>query len=299
MDCSKPGLPSLSISWSLPKFTSIASVVPSIHLILWCLLLLLPSIFPSIRDFSNESAIRIRWPKYWSFSFSVSPSNEYSGLISLKIGWFDLFAVQGTLRSLLQHHSLKASILWCSAFFMVQLSQPYMTTGNTIALTIWSFVSRVMSLLFNILSRFVIVFLPRSNHLLISWLQSLSAVILEPKKSKFVTASTFSPSICHEVMGLDAMVLVFLTFSFKLAFSLFSFPLIKNFFSSSSLSVIRVVSSAYLRLLMFLPPVFIPACNSSSLAFPTICSAYKLNKQSDNRQPCWTPFSILNQSVVS
>ena len=124
--------------------------------------------------------------------------------------------------------------------FMVQLSQPYMTTGNTIALTIWSFVSRVMSLLFNILSRFVIVFLPRSNHLLISWLQSLSAVILEPKKSKFVTASTFSPSICHEVMGLDAMVLVFLTFSFKLAFSLFSFTLIKRCFSSSSLSSVRV-----------------------------------------------------------
>ena len=211
--------------------------MPSIHLILWCLLLLLPSIFPSIKDFSNESAIRIRLPKYWSFTFSVSPSNVYSGLISLKIDWFDLFAVQGTLRSLLQHYSSKASILWCSVFLMVQLSQPYMTTGNTIALTIWNFVSRVMSLLFNTLSRFVIVFLPRSKRLLISWLQSLSAVIFERKKSKSVTASTFSPSICHEVMGLNAMILVFFFFNivFKPALSHSSFTLIKNF-SSFSLS---------------------------------------------------------------
>ena len=156
--------------------------MPSSHLILWCPLLLLPSIFPSIRDFSNESAICIRWPKYWSFSFYINPSNECSGLISLKIDWFDLLDVHGTFRSLLQHYSLKASILWCSAFFMVQLSQPYMTTGKTIALTIQTFIGRVMSLLFNTLPRFVIVFLPRSNCLLISWLQSPSAVILEHKK---------------------------------------------------------------------------------------------------------------------
>ena len=153
-------------------------------------LLLLPSIFPSIRVFSNESVLRIRWPKYWNFSFSISPSNEYSGLISFRIDWFDLSAVQGTLKSLLQHHSSKASILWCSTFFMVQLSHVYMITGKTIALTICIFVSKVMSLLFNMLSSSVIVFLPRSNRLLISWLQSPSAVILEPKKIKSVIVST-------------------------------------------------------------------------------------------------------------
>ena len=158
--------------------------MPSDHLILCHPLLLLPSIFPSIRVFSNESVLCIRWPKYWSFSFSISPSNEYSGLISFKIDWFDLPAVQGTLRSLLQHHSSKASIVRLSAFFMVQLSHLYMTTGKTIALTIWPFVSKVMSLLFNTLSSFVIAFLPRSKHLLISWMQSPSAVILEPKKIK-------------------------------------------------------------------------------------------------------------------
>ena len=147
-------------------------------LILWCPLFLLPSIFPSIRDFSNELSVHIRWPKYWRFSFSMSPSSEYSGLISLKIDWFDLLALQGTFRSLLQHHSLKASILQCSAYFTVQLSQPYITTGKTIALTIRTSVSWVMSLLFNMLYMFVISFLPRSNHLLISWLQSPSAMIL-------------------------------------------------------------------------------------------------------------------------
>ena len=147
--------------------------------------------------------------KYWSFSFSISPSNEYSGLISLKIDLFDLLVIQGTFRSLLQHHSLKASILWHSAFLMVQLSQPYVTTAKITALTICTFVGRVMSLLFNTLSRFVIAFLPRSNSFLISWLQSLSAVILEPKKRKSVTISTFYPSICHEVMEPDAMILVF------------------------------------------------------------------------------------------
>ena len=152
---------------------SIESVVPSNHLILCHPLLLLPSIFPSIRVFSNESALRIRWPKYWSFSFSISPSNEYSGLISFMMDWLDLLAVQGTLNSLLQHHSSKASILQRSAFFTVQLSRPYMTIGKTIALTRWTIVGKVMSLLLNMLSRLVITFLPRSKRLLISWLHSM------------------------------------------------------------------------------------------------------------------------------
>ena len=155
--------------------------MPSNHLIL-CRPLLLPSIFPSIRVFSSESVLRIRWPKYWSFSFNISPSNEYSGLISFRMDWLDLLAVQGTLKSLLQHHSSKASVLQCSAFFIVQLSHPYMTTGKTIALIRCTFVGKITSLLFNMLSRLVITCLLRSKHLLISWLQSPSAVILEPKK---------------------------------------------------------------------------------------------------------------------
>ena len=163
---------------------SIESVMPSNHLILCPPLLLLPSVFYSIRVFSNESVLHIRWLKYQSFSFSISPSNEYSGLISFRINWFDLLAVQGTLKSLLQHHSSKASILQCSVFFIVQHSHPYRTTGKTIALTRWTFVGKVMSLLFAILSRLVITFLPRSKCLLISWLQSPSAVILERKKTK-------------------------------------------------------------------------------------------------------------------
>ena len=163
------------------------------HLILCHLLLLFPSIFPSIRVFSNESALHIRWPKYWSFSFNISPTSEHPGLISFRMDWLDLLAVQGTLKSLLQHCSSKASILQCSAFFMVQLSHPYMTTGRTMSLTIWTFISKVMSLLFNTLSRFVIAFLPRRKCLLISWLQSPSAVILQPKKMNFVTVSTFPP----------------------------------------------------------------------------------------------------------
>ena len=181
---------SLTSSRSLPKFMFIALVMLSGHLILWCPLLLLPSIFPSIRDFSNESSVHLRWPKYLSFSFSISTSSEYSGLISLKIDGFELLAVQGTFRSLLQHHSSKASIFWPSAFITVQFSQLYVTTGRTIALTIQTFVIRVLSLLFNTLPRFVITFLPRSNHLLSSWLQSLSTVILEPSKRKSVTTST-------------------------------------------------------------------------------------------------------------
>ena len=157
---------SISNSWSPPKPMSTVSVMPSNHLILCCPLLLPPSIFPSIRVFSNELVLHIRWPEYWSFSFSISPSHEYSGLISLRIDWFDLLAVQGTLKSLLQHHNSKPSILWHSAFFIVQLSHPYMTTGKNIALTRWIFVGKVMSLLFNMLSRFVIAFLPRSKQVL-------------------------------------------------------------------------------------------------------------------------------------
>ena len=185
---------------------SIESVTPSNHLTLCHPLLLLPSIFPSIRVFSNESALHIRWPKYWSFSFNISPSNEHPGLISFRMDWLDLLAVQGTLKSLLQHHSSKASILRRSAFFTVQLSHPYMTTGETIALTRRTFVGKVMSLLLNMLSRLVITFLPRSKRLLIQWVQTPSAVILEPRKIK---SATVAPSISHEVMGPDAMIFVF------------------------------------------------------------------------------------------
>ena len=200
---------SITNSQSLLKFMSIESVMPSSHLILCHPLHLLPSIFPSIRVFSNESVLLIMWPNYWKFSFSISPPNEDSGLISFMIDWLDLFAVQGTLKSLLQHHSSKASILWCSAFFRVQLSHPYMTIGKTLALTRRTFVSKVMSLLFNTMSSLVIAFLSRSKQLLISWLQSPSVVILEPKTIMSVTVSIVSPSIRHEVMGPDAMILVF------------------------------------------------------------------------------------------
>ena len=188
---------------------SIESVMPSNHLILCRPLLLMPYIFPSIRVFSNESALSIRWPKSWSFSFNISPSSEHPGLISFRMDWLDLLAVQGTLKSLFQNHNSKASILQCSAFFIVQLSHPYMTTGKTIALTRRTFVDKVMSLLFNRLSRLVITFLPKSKCLLISWLQSPYAVILETRKIKLATASILSPSIYHEVMGPDAMILVF------------------------------------------------------------------------------------------
>ena len=192
MNCSTPGLP---VHHQLPESTkpmSIESVMPSNHLILCCSLLLLSSIFPSIRVFSNESALCMRWPKYWSCSFNISPSNEHPGLISFRMDWLDLLAVQGTLKSLLQHHSSKASILLHSVFFIVQLSHPYMTTGKTITLTRHTFADKVMSLLFNVLSRLVINFLPRSKRLLISWLQSPSAVILEPRKIKSATVPLFS-----------------------------------------------------------------------------------------------------------
>src|SRR5574339_463737 len=199
---------SITNSRSSLRLTSIESVMPSSHLILCRPLLLLPPIPPSIRVFPNESTLRMRWPKYWSFSFSIIPSKEHPGLI-FRMDWLDLLAVQRTLKSLLQHHNSKASILWRSAFFTVQLSHPYMTTGKTIALTRRAFVGKVMSLLLNMLSRLVITFLPRSKRLLISWLQSPSAVILEPRKIKSDTVSTVSPSISHEVMGPVAMIFVF------------------------------------------------------------------------------------------
>ena len=184
MNPSTPGLTDDHQLPELPKLMFIKLVMPSNHLILCCPLLLLPPILPSIRVFSNESTLRIRWPKCWSFSFSISPFNEHPGLISFRKDWLDLLEVQGTLKSLLQHHSSKASILWCSAFFTVQLSYPCMTTGKTKALTRQTFVGKVMSLLFNMLSRSVITFLPRRESLLISWLQSPSAVILEPPQNK-------------------------------------------------------------------------------------------------------------------
>ena len=197
---------SITNSWSLLKLLSLESVMPSRHLILCHPLLLLHSIFPSIRVFSNESVLHIRWPKYWSFSFSISPSSEYSGLISFRRDWLNLLAVQGTLKSLL-HHSSKASILWCSAFFIVQLWHPYMTTGKSIALTRWIVVGKVMSLVFNMLSRLVIAFLPRSKHLNFM-LQSPSAVIWNPQKKVCHCFHCF-PICLHEMMGLDAMIFVF------------------------------------------------------------------------------------------
>ena len=280
--------------------------MPFNHLILCCPLLLLPSIFPRIRkckarftkwvlnysliSFSRESVLRIRWPKYWSFSFNISPSNEHPGLISFRMDWLDLLAVQGALKSLLQLHGSKVSIFQCSDFFIVQLSHPYMTPGKTIALTRWTFVGKVMSLLFNLLSRLVITFLPRSKCLLISWLQSPSAVILEPRKIKSLAVS---PSICHEVMGPDAMIFVFWMLSFKPTFSLTSFTFIKRLFSFS-LFAIRLVSSAFLKLLIFIPAILIPTCASTSPEFLMMYSAYKLNKQGDSIKPWHTPFLSWN-----
>ena len=251
MNCSMPGFP---VHHQLPEPAQthvhrVGDTIKTSHPL--SSLFLLPSIFPSIRVFSNESVLHIRWPKCGSFSFSINPSNEYSGLISFNMDWLDLLAVQGTFKSLLQHHSSKASILWLSVFFIVQLSHPNITTGKTVALTIQTFVSIVMSLLFNMLSRLVITFLPRSKCMLISCLQSPSAVILEPKRIKSVIVSTVSPSICHEVMGPDAMIFVFCMLSFKPAFSLSSFTFIKRLFISSLLSAVSVMSSAYLKLLMF------------------------------------------------
>ena len=270
MDCKMPGFP---VHHQLPEpaQTHVGwvgdAIQPSYPL-------LSPSppalIFPSIRAFSNESGFHIRWQKYWSFSFSICPSNEYSVLISSRFDWLDLLAVQGTLKSLLQHHSSKASILQCSASFIVQLSHLYMTTGKIITLNRQIFVSKVMSLLFNMLSSFVIAFLTRSKCLLISWLQSPSVMIMEPQKIKSVTVS---PSIYHEVVGLDDMILVFAMLSCKLVFSLSPFTFIKRLFSSSLLSAIRVVSPTYLRLLIFLPAILISDYASSSPAFWMMYSA--------------------------
>ena len=225
MNLSTPGLP---VHHWLPEFTQtlIHWVGDAIkHLILCRPLFLLPLIPPSIRVFSNESTLHMRWPKYWSFSFSIIPSKEHPRLISFRMDWLDLLP----LKSLLQHHNSKASILRRSAFFTVQISDPYMTTGKTIALTRRTFAGKVMCLLLHMLSRSVITFLPRSKHLLISWLQSPSAVILEPKKIKSVTVSTVSPSISYEVMGPDAMIFVFWMLSFKPTFSLSSLTLIRGF----------------------------------------------------------------------
>ena len=236
-----------------------------------CLLLPLSLLALNLSQYQglfNELALHFRWPKHCNFNFSSSPSNDYS-----RIDWFNLPAVQGALKSLLQHHTLKASILWCSAFIMVQLAHLYMTTGKTIALPVETFLGKVMSLLFNMLSRLVIAFLPRNRQLLISWLQSPSAMILESKKIKSGTVSIFSPSICPKVIGLSVVIFFFWMLNFKPDFSLSSFTFIKRLFSSSSLSAIRVVSSAYLRSLIFLPAILITACASSNLAFHMMYSA--------------------------
>ena len=229
-----------------------------------------PQSFPASGSFQMSQLFTSGGPKYWSFSFNISPSSEHPGLISFRIDWLDLLAVQRTLKSILQHHNSKTSILWHSVFFIVQLSHPYMTTGKTIALTRWTFIGKVTSLLFNMLSRLVIAFLPRSRRLLISWLQSPSAVIVEPKK---LVSDTVSPPISHEVMGLDAMIFVFWMLRFKPTFSLSSFTFIKRLFSSSSLSARRVVSSEYLRLFISILAILILACPSSSPAFLMMYSA--------------------------
>ena len=251
IDCSMLGLPSIIISWSLLKLISIESVMPSNHLILCHPLLLLPSIFPSIRVCSNESALRIRQPNYWSFSFNTSPSNEHPWLISFKMDWLDLLAVKGALKSL-QHHSSKASILRCSALFIVQLSHPYVTTGKTIALIRWTFVGKVMSGLLNMLSGLVITFLPRSKRLLILMAALTIYSDFGAPKDKVCHCFYCFPIYLHEVMRLVAMILVFWMMSFKPTFSLSSFTFVKRLFRSSSLSYIRVLSSAYLRLLILL-----------------------------------------------
>ena len=243
-----------SSPWCHPTISSSVSPVSS------C-----PQSFPASGSF-QMSQFFVSVGQVLEFSFSISPSNQYLGLISFRMDWLDLLTVQGTLRSLLQHHSSKASILQCSAFSTVQLSHPYVTSGKTMALTRQTFVGKVMSLLFDMLSRLVITFLPRSKYLLISWLQSPSSVILESPEIKSVTVSIVYPSICYEVMGSDAMILVFWMLSFSPAFSHFSFTFIKRLFSSS-LSAIMLVSSAHLRLLIFLLAILIPACASSNSFF--------------------------------
>ena len=286
----------------LPEFTQ-----THVHWVNWCH----PTISSSVTPFSSRLQ---SFPTSGSFprsqffssggqsigvsaSTSVPPVNIQDWFPLEWTGWISLQA-KGLSRIFSNTTVGEASILWHPTFFIVWLSHPYMTTGRTMALTTWAFVDKVMSLLFNMLSRLVISFLPRSKCLLILWLQSPSAVILEPQKIKSATVSTVSPPICHEVMGSDAMVLVVWMLSFKPTFSFSSFTFIKRFFSSSSLSALRVVSSAYLRFLIFLPAILIPACASSSPEFFMMYSAYKLNKQGNNIQPWCTPLPIRNQSVV-
>ena len=267
-----------TISHSLLNLMSIESVMPSNHLILCHPLLLLPSIFPSIRVFSSKLALCIRWPKYWSFSFSISPSNEYSGLISFRIDWFALFEVQRVFTST----TIEKHQFFCDLPFLWSNSQhPYMTAGKAIVLTIWTSVSKMMSLLFNMLPSFIIAFLLKSKRLLILWLQLSAAMVLEPKKVKSTIVSTFSPSVSHEVMGLDAIILLFCMLSSKPAFSLFSFTFINRLCSFSLLSAIRMVSFMYLRLWIFLLVILIPDCDSPSLALLMMNSAQKLNKQGE------------------
>ena len=246
---------------------SIELVMPSNHLILGLPLLLLPSIFPSIMVFSNELALCIRWPKYWSFSFSISPSNEYSGLIFFRMDSLDLLAVQGTLRSLLQHHSTKASILQHSAFFMVQLSHDYWKNHSFDCIAKWYLCVLICCLG---LSKFF----PRSKCLLISWLQSRSAVIFGAQENKVCHCFHCLPIYLHEVIGLDAMTFIFWMLSVKPAFSLSSFTFIKRLFSSSLLSALRVVLSACLRWFIFLWEILIPACALSSLGVHMMHSGY-------------------------
>ena len=297
MDCTTPGL---SVSHYFPKFAQVqvhwtyidASVVLSSHLILWHPPLL-PSIFPSIRDFPNELAVFIRWPKYWRFS--IIPSNKYSGLISLKIDWFDLLAAQGTLRSLLQHHSLKASILQHPAFFITQLSQVCdHWKDHSLDYTDLCRQSNVSALQ---QTAWVYHSFPVKKQMSSDFMAALTIYsdFRAPRRGNLSLLPSFPPSICHAIMGPDAMILIFLMFSFKLALSLSSFTLIKRLFSSSYLSVIRVVSPTHLRLLMFLPLILIPACNSSSLAFLMMCSVFKLNKQGDST----LSYSFLNLEPVS
>ena len=273
---------SITNTQSSPKLMCLKSVMPSSHFILSRPLFLLPSNTPSIRAFSSESTLRMRWPKYWSFSFSISPSKEHPELISFRMDWLDLLAVQGILKSLPQYHSSKTSILQHSAFFTVQLWHPYMTTGKIIALTRQTVVDKVMSLLFNMLSRLCHNFSSKEQ----ASFNLLAAVTIcsdfGAPQNKVSHCFHVSPSVSHEVMGPDAMILVFWMLSFKPTFSLSSFTFFKRLFSSSLLSAIRVVSSAYLRLLIFLWAILTPACASSSPAFQMMYSASKLNKQGDN-----------------
>ena len=290
MDHSTSDFPVHTNSLSLLKLIPIKSVMPSSHLFLCCPLLLLPSIFPSIMIFSNESVLCIRWPKYWSFSFNTSPYDEYSGLIWL-VGYPCNPRASQESSPEPQFKSINSSALSFLYSPTLTFILDYWKNHR------WTFVGKIIPLLFNILSRLVVSFLPRIKHLLISWQSQHLQWFWSLPKIKSVTVSTSSPSICHEVMGPDAMILVFWMLSFKSTFSLSSFTF-KRLFCCSSHSAMRVVSFAYLRLLIFLPAIFIPACASSSPAFLITYSAYKLNKQGDNIQPWRTTFPIWNQSVV-